>query len=156
MPIAINSDNNSRVNVKSNQEIDLITNGQPRFRVETTGQVKAVYESSTGTDYNTTMHNGYLCRAWVNFNGNNVSIRASGNVSSVSYDTAGLYTVTMLVSMPDSSYAVTTGCASYAGGGQAHFSTPRFGISAGSFTILLMDPGLSQVNSDQVYAMAVR
>ena len=69
MPIGLNSDGSSRVAINDNQEIDLIINSQPRFRIESTGQIKAVYESTVGTDWNTTLHNGYLCRAWVNFNG---------------------------------------------------------------------------------------
>ena len=70
MAIGLNSDGSSRVSVNDNQEIDLITNSQPRFRIEATGQIKSVYESTVGTDYNTQLHNGYLCRVWVNFDGN--------------------------------------------------------------------------------------
>jgi len=51
MAITINSDSNSRVSVNDSQELDLVTNGQTRFRVESTGQIKAVYESYIGSDY---------------------------------------------------------------------------------------------------------
>lgn len=49
----------------------------------------------------------YSARAWVCFNGTNSSIRASGNVSSISSSTTGEYTVNFSTSLPDSNYAVT-------------------------------------------------
>ena len=52
----------------------------------------------------------YACRAWVNFNGTNtVAIRASGNVSSITDDGVGLYTVNLTTPMPDAGYCVATG-----------------------------------------------
>lgn len=50
---------------------------------------------------------GMLCRAWVNFNGTGtVAIRASGNVSSITDNGIGLYTVNFTTAMPDVNYAV--------------------------------------------------
>jgi hypothetical protein len=53
----------------------------------------------------------YGCRAWVNFNGTGtVAIRASGNVSSITDNGAGDYTVNFTTAMPDANYsAVATG-----------------------------------------------
>ena len=49
----------------------------------------------------------YGCRAWVNFNGTGtVAIRASGNVSSITDNGAGDYTVNMTTAMPDANYAI--------------------------------------------------
>jgi len=49
----------------------------------------------------------YMCRAWVNFNGTGtVAIRASGNVSSITDNGTGLYTVNFTNAMPDANYAV--------------------------------------------------
>lgn len=49
----------------------------------------------------------YLCRAWVNFNGTGtVAIRGSGNVSSITDNAAGNYTVNFTTSMPDGNYAM--------------------------------------------------
>jgi len=50
----------------------------------------------------------YACRAWVNFNGTNGSIRASGNVSSVTRNGTGLYTVNFTTAMPDANYGVAS------------------------------------------------
>ena len=49
----------------------------------------------------------YGCRAWVNFNGTGtVAIRASGNVSSITDNGAGDYTVNFTTAMPDVNYSV--------------------------------------------------
>jgi uncharacterized protein (AIM24 family) len=49
----------------------------------------------------------YGCRAWVNFNGTGtVAIRASGNVSSITDNGTGDYTVNFTTAMPDANYAV--------------------------------------------------
>lgn len=49
----------------------------------------------------------YACRAWVNFNGTGtVAIRASGNVSSITDNGVGDYTVNFTTAMPDANYSV--------------------------------------------------
>jgi len=49
----------------------------------------------------------YACRAWVNFNGTGtVEIRASGNVSSITDNGTGDYTVNFTTAMPDANYCV--------------------------------------------------
>jgi len=48
----------------------------------------------------------YPCRAWVNFNGTGtVAIRASGNVSSITDNGTGDYTVNFTTAMSDANYA---------------------------------------------------
>ena len=48
----------------------------------------------------------YACRAWVNFNGTGtVAIRASGNVSSITDNGVGSYTINFTTAMPDVDYA---------------------------------------------------
>jgi hypothetical protein len=49
----------------------------------------------------------YGCRAWVNFNGTGtVAIREDGNVSSITDNGTGDYTVNFTTAMPDVNYAV--------------------------------------------------
>jgi hypothetical protein len=49
----------------------------------------------------------YAARAWVNFNGTStVAIRASGNVSSITDNGTGDYTVNFTTAMADANYAV--------------------------------------------------
>jgi len=65
----------------------------------------------------------YGCRAWVNFNGTGtVSIRASGNVSSITDNGTGDYTVNFTTAMPDANYSVA-GTAGLAGAGGATASS---------------------------------
>ncbi len=48
----------------------------------------------------------YGARAWVNFNGTGtVAIRASGNVSSITDNAAGNYTINFTTALPDANYS---------------------------------------------------
>lgn len=48
----------------------------------------------------------YGCRAWVNFNGTGtVAIRASGNVSSITDNSTGNFTVNFSTALPDANYS---------------------------------------------------
>lgn len=52
----------------------------------------------------------YACRAWVNFNGTGtVAIRASGNVSSITDNGVGLYTVNFTTAMTDINFNTVGG-----------------------------------------------
>ena len=52
----------------------------------------------------------YACRAWVNFNGTGtVAIRASGNVSSITDNGVGDYTVNFTTPMQDNGYSCVFG-----------------------------------------------
>jgi len=61
----------------------------------------------------------FACRAWVNFNGTGtVAIRASGNVSSITDNGTGDYTVNFTTDMEDADYAWVGSCStsSFSGG----------------------------------------
>ena len=63
---------------------------------------------------------GTFCRAWVNFNGQGtVAIRASFNVSSITDNGVGDYTVNFTTAMVDANYAVSGG-ARYGDGGVSY------------------------------------
>lgn len=54
----------------------------------------------------------YMCRAWVNFNGEGtVAIRASGNVSSITDNGTGDYTINFTTAMPDANYSFVASAA---------------------------------------------
>jgi hypothetical protein len=62
----------------------------------------------------------YSARAWVNFNGQGtVAIRASGNVSSITDNGTGRYTVNFTNAMPDTNYNCVGCCSAISGRGQA-------------------------------------
>jgi len=65
----------------------------------------------------------YGCRAWVNFNGTGtVAIRASGNVSSITDNGTGDYTVNFTTALPDANFSVCGTAALLATGS----AVPRF------------------------------
>lgn len=75
----------------------------------------------------------YACRAWVNFNGTGVvAIRASGNVSSITDNGVGNYTINFTTALPDSNYAVSYS-AGQLGGGQ--HAGKLLSLSAGSVNV---------------------
>jgi hypothetical protein len=75
------------------------------------GGVEAMrIDSSANLQFNSgygSVATAYACRAWVNFNGTGtVAIRASGNVSSITDNGNGDYTVNFATAMVDANYAV--------------------------------------------------
>ncbi len=62
----------------------------------------------------------YACRAWVNFNGTGtVTIKASGNVSSITDNGVGDYTINFATAMPDANYAASSFVSGYSDNGTA-------------------------------------
>lgn len=87
--------------------VGIVCGGSEEFRVDSTGQLWNSVNSQVGTDY-TALYKGYLCRAWVNFNGTGtVAIRASGNVSSITDLGLGDYQVNFTTAMPDVDFCIT-------------------------------------------------
>ena len=126
--ISFIGDTNTGIGRSASDTLDFITNGNSRFRIESTGQIKAVYESQVGTDYNTQLDNGYFCRAWVNFNGTGtVAIRASGNVSSITDSGIGIYDVNFTTAMPDTNYSSLSTVEAWVSGTSA-YTTSGFRI----------------------------
>ena len=79
------------------------TNSTEQARIDTAGLFK--FNSGYGS-----VATAYGCRAWVNFNGTGtVAIRASGNVSSITDNGTGDYTVNFTTAMPDVNYSLTCG-----------------------------------------------
>jgi hypothetical protein len=64
----------------------------------------------------------YACRAWVNFDGTGTpAIRASGNVSSITDNGVGNYTVNFTTAMEDGDYAVVCNAMAFDGLGGVRF-----------------------------------
>lgn len=94
----------------------------------------------------------YMARAWVNFNGTGtVAIRASGNVTSITDNGTGDYTLNFTNALPDANYVAVFG-----GGAQAP-STNAF-ITEQNDTVLRTTTQLriySQANATTVADKAV-
>ena len=70
------------------------------MRIDSSGNLK--FNSGYGS-----VATAYGCRAWVNFQGTGtVTIRASGNVSSITDVSAGRYTMNFTTAMPDTKYVI--------------------------------------------------
>jgi type 1 fimbria pilin len=71
------------------------------------------FDSSANFKFNSgygSVATAYGCRAWVNFNGSGtVAIRASGNVTSITDNGTGDYTVNFTTAMPDANYNISGG-----------------------------------------------
>lgn len=75
----------------------------------------------------------YAARAWVNFKGTGtVAIRASGNVSSITDNNTGDYTVNFTTAMPDANYSAVAMCGSNSAGNGFGVVANQFGSSATS------------------------
>lgn len=66
------------------------------------------------------------CRAWVNFNGGSIAIRGSHNVSSITDNGVGDYTVNYSTPMPNANYAAIVVCNKQSGVDNA-YAGPRSG-----------------------------
>lgn len=79
--------------------LDITTGGTAALQLDSSQNLK--FNSGYGS-----VATAYGCRAWVNFNGTGtVAIRGSGNVTSITDNGTGDYTVNMTSAMPDVNYA---------------------------------------------------
>lgn len=96
----------------------------------------------------------YACRAWVNFNGTGtVSIRASGNVSSITDNGVGDYTVNFTTAMADTNYGINISRSNFPnniGGnmGEYNTSTTTANLRATSSTRILLNIGATASGQD--------
>jgi len=79
----------------------------PIFQIDGINQRFSAIYGSGGTAAVATLYPEFQCRAWVNFNGTGtVAIVGSGNVTSITDNAVGDYTVNFTTAMPDANYAV--------------------------------------------------
>lgn len=93
--------------------------GANRLGFATDGTQRGEFDASGNFQFNSgygSVATAYGCRAWVNFNGTGtVAIRASGNVTSITDNGTGDYTVNFTTAMPDANYAMSYSISSQAG-----------------------------------------
>ena len=87
---------------------DNVTTGDLVFQSQTTERMRI--DSSGNLQFNSgygSVATAYGCRAWVNFNGTGTpAIRASGNVTSITDNGTGNYTVNFTTAMTDANYSI--------------------------------------------------
>jgi len=81
----------------NNAQDDVITNAMLSLNAND-GEIKKAVNSNSNPPI-------YAARAWVNFNGKNGSIANDGNVSSVTRNSLGEYTINFATNMPNTQYA---------------------------------------------------
>jgi len=104
------------LNASSNRSYSIASGGNFSFTPSslvfydnTASAARMSIDSSGNLSFNSgygSVATAYGCRAWVNFDGTGtVAIRASGNVSSITDNGTGSYTINLATSMPDANYA---------------------------------------------------
>jgi hypothetical protein len=109
--ITTTGDTNTGIFFSAADTIDFAEGGAATGQFDSSGNFK--FNSGYGS-----VATAYGCRAWVNFDGTGTpAIRASGNVSSITDNGTGDYTVNFTNAMPDVNYAVVGSSAVTTGGG---------------------------------------
>jgi hypothetical protein len=107
MPSIINSDDgvvSGSSGLKTTGGNDGITNFQQNGTTQATITAAGLFQFNSGYG---SVATAYGCRAWVNFNGTGtVAIRASGNVTSITDNGTGDYTVNFTTALADANYSV--------------------------------------------------
>jgi len=97
-PAVQGSDTNTGV-IFGTDTVSIVTGGSTRATVDSSGNFQC--NSGYGS-----VATAYGCRAWVNFDGTGtVAIRASGNVSSITDNGTGDFTVNFSTAMPDTNFS---------------------------------------------------
>ena len=97
----------------------------------------------------------YSARAWVNFNGTGtVAIRASGNVSSITDNGVGEYTVNFTTAMPDANYAVIACNVQYDNGNNTVATQVKGTFSGGASNQTTSSVRIQCATSGPVYDLA--
>jgi len=108
---------NSAVNLttKVTGTLPVANGGTGLTSLGTASQVLRVNSGATALEFGTVSSNfadgssistAYGLKAWINFNGNNNNIRGSGNVSSITDNGTGDFTINFTTAMPDANYGI--------------------------------------------------
>ena len=114
---------NQYSNLISSQVLSLHAGSVERGRFDTSGNF--LFNSGYGS-----VATAYGCRAWVNFNGTGtVAIRASGNVTSITDNGTGNYTVNFTTAMTDANYSCLFSAGNDSGSSGNGLWATRVGVS---------------------------
>jgi hypothetical protein len=135
--------------------------GTPAYAANASASTGAVnIDSSNNLQFNSgygSTVTAFGVRAWVNFDGTGtLSVKASGNVSSVTDNTTADYTVNLTTAMPDIDYAISVNCR-YDNTGWGGWGTVGWVNTASAFRIRTGTfPGSTIYDMQDVWAMVVR
>lgn len=145
--LAANSSSETRVGSISNHPLFFMVNADAKAKIDTSGNLQ--FNSGYGS-----AATAYGCRAWVNFNGTGtVAIRASGNVTSITDNGVGNYTVNMTTAMPDVNYTVQSNATN---NGTARANTDLTNsLAVGSFVISTTTNGTNTPQDSALICVSV-
>ena len=123
-----------------------------RYSESCTGNAATATYAGTASAFTTAVGSApsYACRAWVNFNGTGtVAIRASGNVSSITDNGVGDYTINFTTAMLDANYSMSGGTQAMVANGSSEVVSFKDGIAplAGSARILTHRSTVGNIDS---------
>ena len=144
MASIINADTSNGLKLTSDTtgQLDFQSAGSTKATIDTAGNLK--FDSGYGS-----VATAYGCRAWVNFNGTGtVSIRGSGNVSSITDNGTGNYTVNFTTAMSDANYCANITYASNTGSNLQLRSITR-GTTSGQRFFVTADASATGVDTHE-------
>jgi len=149
-----NDNNGPQIRFSSGDNMEIGTHsGQPVAKFNDGGDFE--FDSGYGS-----AATAYGCRAWVNFDGTGgISIRESGNVSSITDNGTGRYTVNFATSLPDSNFSWGGNCKenTTSGGRSDRFLVGvRDPSSSGSLKVTVLNASFGEADVEEVYAQVFR
>jgi len=145
--ITTTGDTNTGIFFSAADTIDFTEGGAATGQFDSSGNFK--FNSGFGS-----VGTAYGCRAWVNFDGTGtVAIRASGNVSSITDNGTGNYTINFTNAMPDVNYCMVNGCsATPSASGRSATASPLSVATylIGSIRVICNDTGNATIDPDIV------
>ena len=115
----------------------------PSLAFETDGSLSSVVPGGA------TLYPHFASRAWVNFNGTGtVAIRDSGNVSSITDNGTGDYTVNFTTAMPDANYSAVALATIAINNGAFVFAPYTDAPSVSAFRLLTTDTTFTITDSE--------
>lgn len=129
--------------------VSVVTGGTTRTTVDSSGNFQ--YNNGYGS-----VATVYGCRAWVNFNGTGtVAIRTSGNVSSITDNGTGDYTVNFATAMPDANYSISL-CTHHTPTMVSPVNTARGNPTASLFHVYTLNASFATTDATYVFAAVFR
>jgi hypothetical protein len=122
-------------------------------------------DSSANLQFNSgygSVATAYACRAWVNFNGTGtVAIRASGNVTSITDNATGKFTVNFTTAIVDANYSISAIASTTSGNGATFTTVEESGIgspnpSTTSFKLSIRASSFADLDVPYIYAQVFR
>ena len=149
--LVLDADADTSIHASTDDQIDFKTGGTDRMVIDSSGNLK--FNSGYGS-----VVTAYGVRAWVNFDGTSMGIRASGNVSSISDRGTGKFTVNLSVATPDDDGAVlvTSSNSSTASSGEKTNGTGVQNSTSALYINLRDSSNNSQKDSNYVHVAYLR